>query len=135
MKRAKPPLQFMRVGLEPNQHGHAASQEHASSSLPDAFHCVFFSSATVTRLASNRNVAASGHRERMKTASFGYDRRSIPLGGFSRKGRALLFSGRGPTPVCLLLLSIPGGPPMVTERFEKKRGKKKKEKPHDPERT
>ena len=37
MKSAKPPLQFIFVGFESNQHGHAASQEQASSSWPEIF--------------------------------------------------------------------------------------------------
>src|SRR6266568_610890 len=40
MKSTCPPLQVILVGLEPNQQGHAASHEQASSSWPVIFHGV-----------------------------------------------------------------------------------------------
>src|SRR5437762_7686292 len=40
MKSTWPPPQVIFVGLELNQHGHAASHEHASSSWPVIFHGV-----------------------------------------------------------------------------------------------
>src|SRR5580765_3902370 len=51
MKRIWPPPHAMRVGFEPNQHGHAAEQLHASSSCPTIFHGAFGASAVagVTR--------------------------------------------------------------------------------------
>jgi hypothetical protein len=60
MKRANPPLQFIFVGFESNQHGQAASQEHASSSDPDTFHAVDFSSAVLAAAASRRSAVTAG---------------------------------------------------------------------------
>src|SRR5438477_2954875 len=40
MKSTCPPPQVILVGLEPNQQGHAASHEQASSSWPVIFHGV-----------------------------------------------------------------------------------------------
>src|SRR5690349_5455604 len=53
MKKTAFPLQFIFVGLFPNQQGQAASQEHDSSSSPTIFHGVvglpFVASARATR--------------------------------------------------------------------------------------
>src|SRR5437867_8218043 len=51
MKTTCPPLQFIFVGFESNQQGHAASQEQASSRSPETFHGVFFSSADAAATA------------------------------------------------------------------------------------
>jgi hypothetical protein len=71
MKSAKPPLQFILVGFESNQHGQAASQEHASSSWPETFHGGFavFASAAVAAAASKRRRTdkMDERREHMET--------------------------------------------------------------------
>ena len=101
MKMAKPPLQFILVGLEPNQQGHAASQEQASSSWPDIFQEVFLSSATTPSAVATRTNVRRSERKRMghllgrksiaspdqggqpHEASFGW----ITGGGVLRRGR------------------------------------------------
>jgi hypothetical protein len=56
MKITWPPPQVIFVGLESNQHGHAASQEHASSRSPLTFHGVFFSWPTAATDARNTAI-------------------------------------------------------------------------------
>src|SRR6266508_4626554 len=57
MKITCPPPQVIFVGFESNQQGQAASQEHASSSCPDTFHDVFFSSADTAAARPARSTA------------------------------------------------------------------------------
>src|SRR2546428_9425734 len=59
MKITWPPPQVILVGLESNQQGQAASQEHASSSWPETFQGSFFSSPAraVTAPASRTSTA------------------------------------------------------------------------------
>src|SRR5947208_12882634 len=61
MKRTWPPPQVILVGLEPNQQGHAASHEQASSSWPVIFHGVlsFGSSTALAVEAKQKNATAS----------------------------------------------------------------------------
>src|SRR5438046_7686464 len=61
MKSTCPPLQVILVGLESNQHGHAASHEQASSSWPVIIHGVlpFGSSAALAVEAKQKNAAAN----------------------------------------------------------------------------
>src|SRR5439155_25441470 len=61
MKSTWPPPQVILVGLEPNQHGHAASQEQAASSCPVIFHGVLSlgSFAALVVEAKQENAAAS----------------------------------------------------------------------------
>jgi len=61
MKSTWPPPQVILVGLEPNQQGHAASHEQASSSWPVIFHGVlsFGSSTALAVEAKQKNVTAS----------------------------------------------------------------------------
>src|SRR5512141_2010169 len=59
MNRANPPLQSIFVGFESNQHGQAASQEHASSSWPDTFQGVVFSSVALAGAARRRTSAVA----------------------------------------------------------------------------
>src|SRR6266700_6730560 len=61
MKSTWPPPQVILVGLESNQHGHAASHEQASSSWPVIFHGVlsFGSSVAPAVEAKQKNVTAS----------------------------------------------------------------------------
>jgi len=73
MKSAKPPLQFILVGFESNQHGQAASQEHASSSWPETFHggvAVFASAAVAAAAVSERRRTETmeQRRERMDSS-------------------------------------------------------------------
>src|SRR4029450_9076785 len=60
MKSTWPPPQVILVGLESNQHGHAASHEQASSSWPVIFHGVlsFGSSAALAIEAKQKNATA-----------------------------------------------------------------------------
>src|SRR6266480_55361 len=60
MKSTCPPPQVILVGLESNQHGHAASHEQASSSWPVIFHGVlsFGSSAALVIEAKQKNATA-----------------------------------------------------------------------------
>src|SRR5205814_9263303 len=61
MKSTWPPPQVILVGLEPNQHGHAASHEQASSSWPVILHGVLsfvFSDARPVETVK-RGIAAS----------------------------------------------------------------------------
>src|SRR6266496_4699388 len=61
MKSTWPPPQVILVGLEPNQQGHAASHEQASSSCPVIFHGVlsFGSSTALAVEAKQKNATAS----------------------------------------------------------------------------
>src|SRR6266487_1837236 len=61
MKSTWPPPQVILVGLEPNQQGHAASHEQASSSWPVIFHGVlsFGSSTALAVEAKQKNATAS----------------------------------------------------------------------------
>src|SRR5262249_13471833 len=52
-----------------NQQGHAASQEHASSSCPETFQGVFFSSETATSVVRRRRQTREPKRKRMKSSS------------------------------------------------------------------
>src|SRR6516225_8239924 len=65
MKRTWPPPQVILVGLELNQHGHAASHEQASSSWPVIFHGVlsFGSFAPRTGTAWTRKPATSAQEK------------------------------------------------------------------------
>src|SRR6516225_2637479 len=65
MKRTWPPPQVILVGLELNQHGHAASHEQASSSWPVIFHGVlsFGSFAARTGAAWTRKLAMSAQEK------------------------------------------------------------------------
>src|SRR6184192_3118791 len=65
MKSTCPPLQVIFVGLESNQHGHAASHEQASSSCPVIFHGVLsfvFSDAGPVETVKRRLAASIGTR-------------------------------------------------------------------------
>src|SRR5437867_915992 len=66
MNSTWPPPQVILVGLELNQHGHAASHEHASSSWPVIFHGVlsFGSFAARTGATWMRRPATSAHSGR-----------------------------------------------------------------------
>src|SRR6266511_1517297 len=66
MKSTWPPPQVILVGLELNQHGHAASHEQASSSWPVIFHGVlsFGSFAARTGATWMRRPATSAHAKR-----------------------------------------------------------------------
>src|SRR6266568_7114399 len=61
MKSTWPPPQVILVGLEPNQQGHAASHEQASSSWPVIFHGVlsFGSSTALVVEGKQKNATAS----------------------------------------------------------------------------
>src|SRR5437763_5734382 len=61
MKSTCPPPQVILVGLESNQHGHAASHEQASSSWPVIFHGVLsFGSSTAPAVeAKQKNATTS----------------------------------------------------------------------------
>src|SRR5712691_8055892 len=70
MKLTWPPLQCERVGFEPNQQGHAASHEQASSKTPDIFQEAFFSSpARASALLSRSRVASVSLAVRMMSSS------------------------------------------------------------------
>src|SRR5258706_3162824 len=59
MKITWPPPQVIFVGLESNQQGQAASQEHASSSWPETFQGSFFSSpARAAKAPASRTSTA-----------------------------------------------------------------------------
>src|SRR5947208_17057346 len=63
MKSTCPPLQVIFVGLESNQHGHAASHEQASSSCPVIFHGVLpsvFPDARPVETVERRLTASIG---------------------------------------------------------------------------
>src|SRR5439155_23946714 len=63
MKSTCPPLQVIFVGLESNQHGHAASHEQASSSCPVIFHGVLasvFSDARPMETVKKKLAASIG---------------------------------------------------------------------------
>src|SRR5262249_51778489 len=93
MKFTWPPLQCERVGFDANQHGHAASQEQASSITPEIFQGAFFSPPARTRaLLSRHRTARIGLAVRMTSPPS--HRRSIS--GFCRS------RGLG-TPTILLL--------------------------------
>src|ERR1700737_4676343 len=66
MKSTCAPSHVIFVGLDPNQHGQAASHEHASSSWPVIFHGVLsaFSSAARAAVALNIMNAVSEADER-----------------------------------------------------------------------
>src|SRR5712691_5795052 len=66
MKTTWPPLQCIRVGLESNQQGQAASHEHASSRAPLTFQGVFFSSASDPRVKIKKRAVAISERNRME---------------------------------------------------------------------
>src|SRR5437879_4742541 len=63
MNSTWPPPQVIFVGLELNQHGHAASHEHASSSWPVIFHGVLSFAALTPRAGMARipRPATSAH--------------------------------------------------------------------------
>src|SRR5438128_11862477 len=69
MKSTWPPAQVILVGLEPNQQGHAASHEQASSSWPVIFHGIlsFGSSAALAVDAKQKNAAASAPNDETKS--------------------------------------------------------------------
>src|SRR6266436_381157 len=69
MKSTWPPPQVIFVGLELNQHGQAASQEHASSSCPVIFHGVlsFGSSAPLPSEARQNSAVASAPNDKRKS--------------------------------------------------------------------
>src|SRR2546426_11870134 len=84
-----PPPQVMRVGLEPNQQGQAALQEHASSSWPTIFQGVlagagFVASAAWTlRAAPARATATTAWNTDFRImggASLEYEQPVIPAG-------------------------------------------------------
>jgi hypothetical protein len=67
MKSTWPPPQVIFVGLELNQHGQAASQEHASSSWPVIFHGVLSFGSFAPRRGDPRKMrlvtSAQGKRD------------------------------------------------------------------------
>src|SRR5512141_2727496 len=65
MKSTNPPLQFIFVGFEPNQQGHAASQEHASSSCPDIFQGVGLALA-LSSASAGRAIRRAPRRKRKR---------------------------------------------------------------------
>src|SRR5713101_7390926 len=73
MKITWPPPQVIFVGLESNQQGQAASQEHASSSWPETFQGVFFSSARETAVESATRRARKDSRLENFKAYLPYD--------------------------------------------------------------
>src|SRR5438034_3336535 len=71
MKSTWPPPQVILVGLEPNQHGHAASHEHASSSWPVIFHGVLsLASFVAARRGAPRKRSAATSAQGKKDMVF-----------------------------------------------------------------
>src|SRR5712691_3043789 len=91
MKKTMPPLQRIRVGLEPNQHGQAALQEHASSRLPETFQGAFFASAARAGGRGIRKPRTTRIHNRLgirkSTSSESDTPPKIPIGGARRANR------------------------------------------------
>src|SRR5215468_2413954 len=89
MKRTNPPLQFIFVGFESNQQGHAASQEQASSRSPEIFHGVDLaaglSSARAGPTANRTARTARRTRKRVMHTSFEGSVADILDGSVSRE--------------------------------------------------
>src|SRR5439155_13125682 len=114
MKSTCPPPQVIFVGLESNQHGHAASHEQASSSCPVIFHGVLsfvFSDARPIETVKRRLAASIGTsamnnrvvligREDYARGSSRQANSTAPTVGLSSKSRitnvrrCLIFGGR-----------------------------------------
>src|SRR5262249_46261964 len=75
MNNTWPPPQVIFVGFEPNQHGHAALQEHASSSCPVFFHGTLVSSAAP--VLSKIEIANSREHNRPKQRHGFYNSESL----------------------------------------------------------
>src|SRR6266581_7434719 len=67
MNRNWPPPQAIRVGFDPNQQGHAALQEQASSSWPTIFQAAFLGSVFCASAAREIHAAPAPMRRAART--------------------------------------------------------------------
>src|SRR5580765_8761647 len=93
MKITWPPPQVIFVGLESNQHGHAASQEHASSRSPLTFHGVFFSSPAAATDARNIAITRENFAIFMDSSSLESPKENTASGELEARIRILRGNG------------------------------------------